>query len=424
MRSSLPVITIHPHTQKSRSDNKSQNGVYWPDFLSPTDLQQICLLATGLDKFTLKWLDENEIVSSGGKNYKYNVGNVVKILHNTKTTYITLGYPLNDGRNSYFQQVGPAYRRYLEDPSKNKNFMFYALPLRRPDNFGRVLTLYHHFMFRVLSAAGIKGNWLEFLKDNPPKFQNLQKLIASRNRLSKKNNNASYIYYDSEEDSFYLFLKTYGASKYESFFFALAAINIELEKKIHVRELEEGKLTGLPEWAQNHIEEVSEGRVRCHFIEMEMDDHRERVILFPPSLRTPRYRVNVSNRCGPEVCAFCDNDNPREIEAAHIWDVHKLKLLSIKNDENIVLWDHASNGHNGIWLCKDHHRAFDNNTILIDLEGYLLYNIEMSERVVRDLRNSITKNRLDLKLISNEFLFYLKKRHEFVDIGNYHRLFK
>jgi hypothetical protein len=419
---SLPLISIHPHTQKSRSQNKDQNGVYWPDFISNKDLQEICFLATGEKEFTLRWLGENEIISCGKKNYTYNVGNVVKIVYKTKTSYVTLGNPYNDGRNSYFQQVGPAYRRFLDDTSENKNFIFYALPITRPKDFGRVLTLYHHFMFRVLVAAGIAGNWLEFLEDIPAEFKNIEQLIASRNRLSRKNNNASYAYYDAQEDSFYLFLKTYGASKYESFFLALASINIETEKHINIRELEEGELTGLPSWAQDHIEDISEGRASCHSLDIEMDEHRKPVVLFPPSLRTPRYRVNVMNRCGQEICAFCDNNNSRNIQAAHIWDVHKLKLLSRENDDNEDLWNYATDGQNGIWLCTDHHRPFDNNTILIDLEGYILYNSEISERVISDLRNSITKTQIDPELINDEFLFYLKKRHEYIEIENYKRI--
>jgi len=422
MGHSIPIITLHPHSQKSRSTNIEQNGVYWPNFISHEDFQKMCLLATGTTQYELQWLDEDEIINSGGKNYKYNVGNIVKVFYKNKTTYITLGNPYNDGRNSYFQQIGPAYRRFLEDKSENKSFIFYGLPIERPENFGKVLTLYHHFMYSVLNAAGINGNWQELLKNTPSIFQNIEHLIASRNRLSKKNNNASYAYWDSEEDSFYLFLKTFGASKYESFFLALATINIETDKNIKLRELEEGELTGLPIWAQQHIENTSQGRVKCHSLDKGMDEHREPIVMFPPSLRTPRYRVNVRNRCGQETCAFCNNDDPRDIQAAHIWDVHKLKVLSVENDDNKELWDYAADGQNGLWLCTEHHRPFDSNTLLIDVNGYIIYNSMMSEKVIGELRKSITNTQISPELITSGFLFYLQKRHEYVDLSLYQRL--
>lgn len=422
MKNSIPIITVHPHTQKSRSNNSEQNGVYWPDFISNEDFQKICLLATGTSEYSIQWLDENQIINSGGKNYKYNVGNVVKVFYKNKTTYITLGNPYNDGRNSYFQQIGPAYRRFLEDESENKSFIFYALPIERPGNFGKVLTLYHHLMYSVLNAAGINGNWQELLNSLPRKFINIEHLIDSRNKLSKQNNNASYAYFDSEEDSFYLFLKTYGASKYESFFLALAAINIETDKNIKIRELEEGELTGLPTWAQQHIEHSSKGRVKCQSLDKGMDDHREPVVMFPPSLRTPRYRVNVRNRCGEEICAFCNNVDPRDIQAAHIWDVHKLKVLSVENDDNKELWDYAADGQNGLWLCTEHHRPFDSNILLIDENGYIIYNSMISEKVIGELRKSIKKAQINPELITTEFLFYLQKRHEYIDLSLYRKL--
>lgn len=422
MEYSTPVITIHPHSQKSRAENEDQNGIYWPEFLSNDDFKEICRLATGRTDYKVVWLDDDDYVSSGGRNYTYNVGNLAQVSFENKTTYVTLGNPNNDGRNSYFQQIGPAYRVYLEDNSVDKSFMFYALPKERPDDFGRVYTLYHHFMYAVLNAAGIKGNWEEFLKATPRTFNNIEQLIASRNRLSKKNNNASYAYYEADEDAFYLFLKTYGASKYESFFLALAAISIETEKSIKIRELEEGELTGLPTWAQDHIEALSKGRVRCRPLNKGMDEHREPVIMFPPSLRTPRYRVNVRNRCGEEVCAFCDNNDPRDIQAAHIWDVHKLKQLSVENDENKELWDYAADGHNGLWLCTSHHRPFDSNTLLIDEDGNVIYNSMISKKVIIELRKSITKAKVDPTLITKELIFYLKKRHSYIDISQYRKI--
>ena len=422
MQKNKPIISMHPHSQKSRSENPDQNGVFWPDFISNDDFQQMCYEATGSKKYILKWLNEDKNITSGERKYNYNVGSVVTIKFNDKITYITLGYPFNDGRNSYFQQIGPAYRRFLEDQSQDKNFMFYALPINRPQNFGKVLTTYHHFMYSILSAAGISGNWLEFLENEPAKFQNIEKLIGVRNRLSKKNNNASYVYFDSEEDAFFLFLKTYGASKYESFFLALAVINIEKNKRIEIRELEEGELTGLPIWAQRHIEDVSKGRVLCHSLEMEMDEHREPVIMFPPSLRTPRYRVNVLKRCGSEICAFCEEKDSRNIQAAHIWDVHKIRVLALENEDNIELWDYASDGYNGLWLCSEHHRPFDSNTLLIDEEGCILFNTMISEKVIKNFRNSITKTKIDQKFITKQFLFYLRKRRKYLDISLYSKL--
>lgn len=418
----IPQIVIQPHTQKSRSSNLEQNGVFWPDIIKKEDLDHICALATGQNTHNLVWLGEDDIVSSGGKKYKYNVGNVVIIDYLGTRTFITLGNPHNDGRNSYFQQIGPAFRRFIECKIESKKLIFYGLPIERPKNFGQVFTLYHHFMYAILKASGIEGNWNELLGDSPREFRSIEHLISFRNRLSKKNNNASYVYYDVSEDTFYLFLKTFGASKYESFFLALAAINIEREKNIQIRELEEGELTGLPTWASEYLETVSNGKVKCHSLDIGMDEHRAPVVIFPPSLRTPRHRVNVRRRCGEEECCLCANRDPRDIQAAHIWDVHKLKALSLEEDDNQELWDFASDGDNGLWLCTNHHRAFDNNTLMFDLNGRLMVNTLMSFMVISTLTESITKKNIDPQLYSNKFKFYLCKRMEHLDLDNYRYL--
>ena len=287
------IFECHPHSQKSRSQNPQQNGIYWPDKLRDKDFLSICQLTTGQSNFLIQWLPPESSVVVAGKRFKYNVGNLIKVRFEQAVFYVSIAIPNNDGRNSYFQQVGPAYRQFLEESNPKKDFVFYALPKSRPDDFGRVLTHYHHFMYSILSAAGVDGNWSEFLGRRPKVFKNIDELVQKRNRLSKKNNNASYAYLDRESDSINLFLKTYGASKYESFFMSLAAINIEPKKCIRIFELEEGELTGLPIWASEHIESVSLGRASCEGLNKSMNDHRAPIILFPPNIEESK----ISGQC-------------------------------------------------------------------------------------------------------------------------------
>jgi predicted restriction endonuclease len=119
------------------------------------------------------------------------------------------------------------------------------------------------------------------------------------------------------------------------------------------------------------------------------------------------------------LCAFCENNDPRDIQAAHIWDVHKLKILSKEGEDNKDLWDYSSDGHNGFWLCSIHHRSFDNNTLVLDNNGRILYNTMMSHRVIHELKKSITKKIIDSNIISDEFNFYINKRLDYLDINNY-----
>ena len=411
------TLKMHPHTQKSRSE--TQNGIYWPDILTEDALRDICSFVTNQTNFRIQWEDEDSITEVGGRNYRYNVGNVIIVEFNGTRTFVTLGVPTNDGRNSYFQQIGPAFRRYTEDFSNSKQMAFYALSVNNNgDEFGRVYTSYHHFMYRVLNAAGISGNWLDFLEDEPADFIDIEDMVRSRNSISRANNNSSYAYYDDEEESFLLFLKTYGASKYESFFLALASIYLEIESPIEVHALEEGELNELPEWINLYLEQISDGRLICQTLGMEMDAHRAPIEIFPPKLRSPRHRVNVRLRCGDELCAMCGQNDSAEIEAAHVWDVHVIRRSAIEGEANEDLWFHATTGDNGFWLCKYHHRLFDQDNIAIDGNGQFMFKKTLSARLIRKIYESLSKFALEGEIMSDDFMTFLSLRNQRLD-GEY-----
>ena len=405
------TLRMHPHTQKSRSS--TQNGIYWPDILTNDALLKICSFVTNQTNFRIHWENEDSITEVGGRKYRYNVGNVIVVDFNRTRTFVTLGVPTNDGRNSYFQQIGPAFRRYTEDLSNSKKMAFYALSINNDENeFGRVYTSYHHFMYRVLNAAGVTGNWQDFLEDEPADFTDIEDMVRSRNSISRANNNSSYAYYDEDEESFLLFLKTYGASKYESFFLALASIYLEIDSPIEVHALEEGELNELPEWINLYLERISDGRLTCQTLGIEMDAHRAPIEIYPPKLRSPRHRVNVRLRCGDELCVMCGEDDSAEIEAAHVWDVHVIRRRAIEGDANEDLWFHATTGDNGFWLCKYHHKLFDQDKIAIDGNGQFIFKKTLSARLIREFYESLTKFALEDEIMSDDFMVFLSLRNQ------------
>lgn len=86
------------------------------------------------------------------------------------------------------------------------------------------------------------------------------------------------------------------------------------------------------------------------------------------SLRSPRYRVNLLDRVGLKHCPLCHCEIPELIQAAHVWPVHMIKKQPLPFDEQ---FSHAINGENGIWLCENHHKLFDENMITFDRHGKL-----------------------------------------------------
>jgi len=151
---------------------------------------------------------------------------------------------------------------------------------------------------------------------------------------------------------------------------------------------------------------------------MEMDAHRAPIEIFPPKLRSPRHRVNVRLRCGDELCAMCGQNDSAEIEAAHVWDVHVIRRSAIEGEANEDLWFHATTGDNGFWLCKYHHRLFDQDNIAIDGNGQFMFKKTLSARLIRKIYESLSKFALEGEIMSDDFMTFLSLRNQRLD-GEY-----
>ncbi|MFL2985174.1 MAG: HNH endonuclease, partial [Candidatus Poseidoniaceae archaeon] len=399
----------------------SVTGEDWSDYITPEILSDISYYVSGERKYEFEWI-EGRGINADGSGPKYNVGQVAVVDFDGVRHYITLGKPGNDGRNSYFQSIGPAFRRLLDDPHSQKSFNFYALPnlQNTDDQYEEIRTQYHTSMFRVLMTIGWGVNWDSFRGKEPDPISSFHELIQSRENLVRRNNNPTYGYTDQEEDenTYHLFAKTYGSSKYESFMLALAALKIDSSTKIELHSLEEGKLSQLPDWCIHYLEHEGDGRFKTDSLGIEMDQHRQIAPIFPPPLRSPRHRQNLRNWAGSEKCVFCEQDNPNMIHAAHILEVRVLKSRATEGDDelNLQLITQAIDGANGLWACHDHHHDFDHNRLSIRLDGAIVVNPEFGPTEVARIFKSLTTRNLG-NILSNpevgeRIRNYLRERHQ------------
>ena len=124
------------------------------------------------------------------------------------------------------------------------------------------------------------------------------------------------------------------------------------------------------------------------------------------------YISHLLDTLGDKHCAFCNCDIPDIIQGAHIWNVADIKKEPTQNDEQ--KYNHAISGSNGIWLCQNHHKLFDNNLITINESGNILFANSMPQSY-NSFLNEITTNRMiDNDILTDEFLFYLGKRNELI----------
>ena len=168
----------------------------------------------------------------------------------------------------------------------------------------------------------------------------------------------------------------------------------------------------------NTIESL--GNISMHYTSLFLDKREYLQQTDRTELRSASYLYNLFNRLGSKKCALCGCEIPEIIQGAHIWGVAQISRTSELDDE--TKFGHAVSGHNGLWLCQNHHKLFDANIILLDNEGYVRIKDSLVTDDVAFIRNTTFKPSLDARVISDEFRGYLARRNETVDLIHSHRL--
>ncbi|MCD7836659.1 MAG: HNH endonuclease, partial [Lachnospiraceae bacterium] len=125
------------------------------------------------------------------------------------------------------------------------------------------------------------------------------------------------------------------------------------------------------------------------------------------SLRSPRYKINLLDHIGIKHCPLCHCEIPELIQGAHIWPVSQIKKSHLSYDEQLA---HAISGENGIWLCENHHKLFDENMITFDNSGKII--IHTSDITEKNFIKKITEETtLPDYYFSDGFFKYLSIRN-------------
>ncbi len=126
------------------------------------------------------------------------------------------------------------------------------------------------------------------------------------------------------------------------------------------------------------------------------------------SLRSPLYTYNLLQKLGKKKCALCECSIPEIIQGAHIWPVAAIK----KSPESIFnKLNYATDGQNGLWLCQNHHKLFDENIIKLDSNGTVSYDDAKTPEAKSYLKYITTVSKIDKSILTPQFVLYLNKRY-------------
>lgn len=397
MTSEVPKFIIKKNFQKSEKTN-----IYVDDVLTQSELTEICFRLTGKKEFECNFVDNNyedELIEKS-----YNKGRLAILHYDSRVMYITFSEKKIGSRNSSVQSVPSAFNSYYLNNNSNKELYYYFLD----DIEGNPSTDYHMFMYRLMKTSGfIFINDMETIGKNVLEFMTIEDLILSKRKLREKTrgNNSSYIT-KNEALVTEIFGKTYGANKYETSMICYAASKLIGDfEELTLYQVQDKSLSVLPKNSLQVLAQMGNVNVK----EINSFDEKEEFEK-SNSLRSPKYIFGLLERLGDKKCAMCNCDIPEIIQGAHIWPVSKIKKETDISYEDKL--SHATSDNNGIWLCQNHHKLFDSNTIILLENGNFIYNKEQLSESNLEYLNEITKHSTVMdKVINSEFIFYLKKRN-------------
>lgn len=402
--SSKPKFIIKKNLQKSKN-----TGVLFSDLLTKAVLDDVCYKVTGKNDYSLEFVENDYQDAFLPKTY--NKGRLAILLYQGVVNYISFSEHEVHGRNSSVQSVPTAFNMFYTNPCQHKRLFYYFLNVQS----GNTETDYLIMMYRLMNTIGFKFlNANEKLNSRIQAYTSIEDIMFSRDVSSRQNqsNNATYITKDGALD-IKIYGKVYGASKYETSMICYALSMLKNSRqKITLYEVLEKDLKELPEISRNVINKM--GAIEIVPTDMTLEKRLFEDEEKDGSLRSPRYIYHLLEHIGPKRCVLCDCGIPELVQGAHIWPVSSIKKESTLSFEKKLSC--AIDGHNGLWLCENHHKLFDENIIMIDDNGKVKYRDCIPTEHSEFIHNITTIDTIPDRLMTDTFKMYLSRRNRGIAI--------
>ena len=390
-----PCFIIKKNLQKSGT-----TGVYFCDSVTKQVLTDVCYKILKLNDFEVQYVEndyEDEYMEP-----TYNKGRLAILHYKDEVNYISFSEADIGGRNSSVQSVPTAFNIFYKSTAKKKNLYYYFL-----NYVGNAETDYQIFIYRLMNTIGFNFlNADKKLENEIIPFNSIEDIIFSRRINAGRNsgNNSTYIN-KSTSNTIEIYGKTYGANKYESAMICYALSYLSIAKyKMTLYEVMDNTLKELPKSCREVIEKMGKIEIIPTDITLEKKSFDEN-----NSLRSPRFIFNLFDKYGNKKCMLCNCEIPEIVQGAHIWPVSNIKKKdNLTIDEKLK---YATDGENGIWLCENHHKLFDENIIVLKSDGKVEYRKDLTEKQIEFLREITTIPYIDPEMLSEKFVMYLEKRY-------------
>lgn len=391
----IPHFVMKDNLQKSKN-----TGVYFRDIVTPEVLGDVCYRITGQTDFTYEYVD-NEYQDMFLEK-SYNKGRMAVMQYKDVANYISFSELEIGGRNSSVQSVPTAFNLYYSNPYHKKRLYYYFLNVS-----GNAETDYQILIYRLMNTIGFEFlNAGRSLLMRIQSFNSVEDIIYNRKMNAGRNrsNNSTFIT-KGHAGEIEIYGKTYGANKYETSLICYALSRLwQPGQRMKLYEVLEGDLKELPLASLHVIKHMGIIEVVPTDMTLEKRIYEGK----ENSLRSPRYTYNLFNKLGNKRCALCDCEIPELIQGAHILPVSAIrKMNSISLEKRL---EFALDGDNGLWLCENHHKMFDEGMISFDNHGVLFVKNEIDQRHKRFIEETTKCKALPPEFLTDNFLWYLEQR--------------
>lgn len=393
-----PQFIIKKNLQKS-----SVTGVLFSDVITQDILRDVCQKITGTSDFDCIFVDndyEDEFLERS-----YNKGRMAILQFHDEVSYISFSELEIGGRNSSVQSVPTAFNMFYSNPYPHKRLYYYFL-----NTSGNAETDYQILIYRLMNTIGfVFLNASRTLSTQISAFTSIEDIIFNRriNAGRNKSNNSTFIT-KSRANEIEVYGKTYGANKYETSLICYAlAFLWNQGQRITLYEMLEGDLKQLPASSLNVIRSM--GIIKVVPTDMTLEKN---IFEKNNSLRSPRYLYNLFNKLGNKHCVLCNCEIPELIQGAHIWPVADIKrTYRLSQAQKLAC---AIDGENGLWLCENHHKMFDEHLLSFDQNGKVHIRKGINSRYMRFIDETTKFKELPDIVLTDRFLEYLWERNRAV----------
>lgn len=319
-----------------------------------------------------------------------------------------------DGRNTFLNQyISTVLSIYGSDEStKLKNISVYLM-----DTSSSAKTPYMLDTYRILKTLDIGIINEHELNIKPiKKYQSVREFKVQREDRQNYNpaNNSSYILENS--DSYEIFGKSFGANGKESALISCLVSKIasaESKKVLYYQVEDNGshKLSNtdkvlLENYGVIIDEELIPSFSARNYIKSKPLTSRNQAV----------FHFNLLNKYGKKKCLLCGNQIEATIIASHIHRITDIDKSNVSWEEKIEM---AVDSDNGLWLCSNHDKLFENG--LIFFEGNKLEMdlplVMMVDSIKKEIDSKIRK--IFDKSLRIQISDFVSESHELLILENF-----